>query len=261
MAEKELTFWEHLDELKVVIFKVLVAVISGFVVAFICKETVFDIILAPNNSSFTTYTLCNKLAALLHLDPFFDGNMHIQMISTELTSQFMIHMKVALYIGILIVSPYIVYQLFGYISPALYESEKKYSSNVITSAFLLFAIGVLVSYYIIFPFSFHFLAGYQVNEEVINTITLNSYVDTFILLSLLMGIMFEIPIIAWFLGKLGVLSHNVLKKFRKHALVVILIIAAIITPTSDIFTLLLVSIPIYMLYEISILIVKRTNEK
>lgn len=260
MADKELTFWEHLDELRGVIMRVLIGITVGFGLAFVCKEPLFKMLLAPNDSSFLTYSLCNSLASRFGLDPVFSGDMSISLISTELMSQFMIHMKMALYVGFLFASPYIVYQLFGYITPALYDNERKYSSRVIISSFMLFAIGVLVSYYVVFPFSFQFLAGYQVSPEVENTITLQSYTDTFIILSLMMGIMFEIPIVAWLLGKLGVLTSDTLRKFRKQSLVVILIIAAVITPTSDIFTLLLVSVPIYILYEASILIVRNSNK-
>ena len=159
--------------------------------------------------------------------------MSIELISTELMSQFMIHMKMAFYIGILFASPYIIYQLFGYVAPALYENERRYSSRVIFFSFFLFIIGVLVAYYVVFPFSFQFLAGYQVTADVKNTITLQSYTDTFIILSLMMGIMFEIPIVAWLLGKLGVLTADILRRFRKHSLIVILIIAAVITPRSE----------------------------
>ena len=260
MADKELTFWEHLDELRGVIMRVFIGITVGFIIAFVCKEAVFDILLAPNKNTFLTYSLCNSLAAKFGLDPVFGGDMSIELISTELMSQFMIHMKMAFYIGILFASPYIIYQLFGYVAPALYENERRYSSRVIFFSFFLFIIGVLVAYYVVFPFSFQFLAGYQVTADVKNTITLQSYTDTFIILSLMMGIMFEIPIVAWLLGKLGVLTADILRRFRKHSLIVILIIAAVITPTSDIFTLLLVSIPIYLLYEASILIVRNTKK-
>ena len=124
---------------------------------------------------------------------------------------------------------------------------------------LLFALGVLLNYFVIFPFSFRFLSTYQVNEAVVNQIALSSYIDTFLMLSLLLGILFEIPILAYFLAKLGIIEASMLRHYRKHAFVVICIIAAIITPTADVFTLLLVTLPIYLLYEVSILIVRKTN--
>jgi sec-independent protein translocase protein TatC len=166
-----------------------------------------------------------------------------------------------MYVGILFTAPYIIYQIFGFISPALYENERKYSKKVIFYSCVLFLLGVLLNYFIIFPLSFRFLATYQVNPEVINTINISSYIDTFILLSLLLGIMSEIPILTWLFAKLGFITDKYMVKYRKHAIVIIMLIAAIITPTVDIFTLLLVFFPIYLLYELSILVVRKTVRK
>ena len=145
-------------------------------------------------------------------------------------------------------------------SPALYEKERKYSLSVIAVGTALFGLGVLLNYFVIFPFSFRFLSTYQVSAEVVNQIALSSYVSTFLMLSLLMGLLFEIPILAFFLGKLGVVDSALLKKFRRHALVAVCIVAAVITPTGDVVTLMLVTVPIYLLYELSIVII-RANEK
>ncbi|MBQ5473354.1 MAG: twin-arginine translocase subunit TatC, partial [Lachnospiraceae bacterium] len=161
--------------------------------------------------------------------------------------------------GFLCASPYIIYLLFNFISPALYENEKRYAVRLVGGGYIMFILGVLLSYYIIFPFTFRFLGTYQVSEEVVNMIALDSYTDTFWTLSFLMGVVFEIPVICWLLAKFGLLKTEFMITYRKHAVVVILIAAAIITPTTDVFTLMLVAFPIWLLYEFSIFIVKQTN--
>ena len=169
-------------------------------------------------------------------------------------------MKTALYAGILCVSPYILYQLMRFISPALYEDEKSYVYKVVGFGYVMFIVGVLLSYFLIFPLTFRFLGTYQVSGDVANMISLESYISTLMGMNLMMGLVFELPIICWLFAKLGFLTADFMKNYRKHAVVLILIIAAIITPTSDVFTLSLVSFPMWLLYEISILIVNRCNK-
>lgn len=245
--QQALTFWEHLEELRHVLFRMAVAVVCLMVVAFCFKDTLFGVVLAPKESDFFLYRLLGS-------EPF-----RVELINTQLSSQFMTHMMVACYAGVLLASPYIIYQLFCFISPALYANERKYAVWGTLWGYLLFMAGVLLNYFVVFPLTFRFLVTYQVSEEVVNTITLTSYVDTMMILSLMMGIVFEIPLLSWFLAKLGVLTSGFMKNYRRHAIVVILILAAIITPTSDIFTLAIVALPIYLLYEASILIVGSTT--
>jgi sec-independent protein translocase protein TatC len=154
--------------------------------------------------------------------------------------------------------PYVLYELYGFISPALRENEKKHTTAIVTWSYLLFMMGVVLNYFIIFPLAFRFLGTYQVSADVPNIITLASYIDMLTTLTLLMGIMFELPILSWFLAKLGMINANFMKQYRRHAFVAILVVGAVITPTTDIFTLLLVAAPIYLLYELSINIVRRT---
>jgi sec-independent protein translocase protein TatC len=168
----------------------------------------------------------------------------------------MTHITVSCLLATLLSSPYILFELFKFISPALYESEKKYSYLVAGVIYLLFIIGLLMSYFIIFPISFQFLATYQVDEEVVSTITLDSYVSTFATLTFMMGIVFQLPVFAFVLGKMGLIDANTLRQYRAYAFVIIMIIAAIITPP-DLFTLVMVTIPIYGLYELSILVLKK----
>nr|WP_302953641.1 twin-arginine translocase subunit TatC [uncultured Prevotella sp.] len=161
------------------------------------------------------------------------------------------------YLGLLISSPYILYELFHFVSPALFENERKYSAKVICAVYFLFIIGILISYYMLFPISFRFLGTYSVSNRIESTITLDSYVSTFITMTLLMGVVFQLPVISFVLGKMGIINATILSKYRKHAFIIILTIAAIITPGQDILSLILVTLPLYLLYEISIRVVKK----
>lgn len=168
----------------------------------------------------------------------------------------MTHITVSCILAVLLASPYILFELFKFISPALYEREKKYSYLIAGIIYFLFILGLLMSYFVLFPISFQFLANYQVDEEIVNTITLDSYISTFTTLTFLMGIVFQLPVIAFILGKMGFIDASLLQEYRSYAFIIIMIIAAVITPP-DIFTLILVTLPIYGLYELSILVLKR----
>ncbi|MBQ6187334.1 MAG: twin-arginine translocase subunit TatC [Prevotella sp.] len=250
MAEEdqELTFWEHLDVLRGDILRILAVIVVFGLVAFYFKEELFSIVLAPKSSDFITYRLIGG-------EPF-----NVGLMNTGLTEQFMIHMKTALFFGLLCASPYVLYVLYRFISPALYQNEKLYASKVVGSAYVMFMIGVAVNYFIIFPLTVHFLGTYQVSPEVANMLTLQSYMDTMLLMSLVFGVVFEIPVVSWLLALFGLLRSDWMKQFRRHAVVAILIVAAVITPTADMFTLLVVSLPIWLLYEVSIIIVKMTEK-
>lgn len=255
------TFWEHLDELRSVLISAAIATLLCSVVAFLFKEELFGLILAPKHSDFITYRLlglvANRGAApLISPDAF-----SIQLINTGLATQFVMHMKAALYAGVFCASPYILYQLFRFVSPALYAREKRYATRTVAGGYIMFLSGAALCYLLIFPLTFRFLGTYQVSGEVTNMISLESYMDTLMMMTLLMGIVFEIPILCWLLTKSGFLTSTFMRRYRRHATVLILIIAAIITPTSDVFTLLAVALPMYLLYEISILIAGRTAHR
>lgn len=227
----------------------LVAAIVAGVAAFLLKDWLFDVVLAPSSSDFITYRL-------LGVEPF-----RIELVNTGLTEQFMIHMKVSLVAGILIASPYILYLLFRFISPALYDNERRYSVRLTVAAYLMFLFGVAVNYFVIFPLTVRFLGTYQVSDDIHNLLTINSYVDTLAMMSLVFGIVFEIPVISWLLARFGLLKSVWMSRYRRHAIVAIVIVAAVITPTSDVFTLFMVSLPIWLLYEASVLIVRITENK
>ena len=239
-----LTFWDHLDELRSVIIRILVITVLAAIVAFCLKDELFAIVLAPRTSDFITYRL-------MGVEPF-----SIHLMNTGLTEQFMIHMKTSFYAGMLVASPYIIYQLFRFVSPALYDNERKYATALVASGYLMFMLGTALNYLLIFPLTVRFLGMYQVSPDVANMLTLQSYMDTLIMMSLVMGIVFELPVVSWLLGKMGLVNRRIMRTWRKHAVVAILIVSAIITPTTDAFTLFVVALPIWLLYELSILIVK-----
>lgn len=244
-----LTFWEHLDILRGSLIRMLVAAIVAGVAAFLLKDWLFDVVLAPSSSDFITYRL-------LGVEPF-----RIELVNTGLTEQFMIHMKVSLVAGILIASPYILYLLFRFISPALYDNERRYSVRLTVAAYLMFLFGVAVNYFVIFPLTVRFLGTYQVSDDIHNLLTISSYVDTLAMMSLVFGIVFEIPVVSWLLARFELLKSVWMSRYRRHAIVAIVIVAAVITPTSDVFTLFMVSLPIWLLYEASVLIVRITEKK
>lgn len=213
------------------------------VLAFIFKDEVFWVIFAPKSPDF--------------LPVIFGSSPEVQLINTELTRQFVVHMMTSLYVGIIVAAPYIIFELYRFISPGLYENERRYTTPLVIASYFMFMMGILFCYFILFPITFRFLANYQVDTSIQNLISLESYIDTLVFLSLAMGIIFEIPILSWLLGRLGILHRQQMQQYRRHAIVIILIIAAIITPTSDAITLAIVSLPMYLLYEVSILLMPR----
>ncbi|MDR2556600.1 MAG: twin-arginine translocase subunit TatC [Bacteroidales bacterium] len=251
------TFWDHLDDLRRTLWRIVAVLFAVMIIAFSFKTLMFDILLAPHKSDFITYKLFCSLAAATHISSLCPPDFKVDLINVNLTAPFLLHISSAFYMALLITFPFIILMLFRFISPALRNNERRYSAQVIFFSCLCFYSGVLLNYFLIFPLSFRFLATYQVSTSIVNTITLSSYMSTLTMLSLLMGAVFEIPIIAWFLAKTGILKAKFLRKHRKIAVVILLVVAAFITPTSDIFTLFLVFAPVYMLYEISIIVVSR----
>ena len=250
-----MSFWEHLDVLRTAIIKIVAVTLICGIVAFVFKESLFRMVLAPKYDDFVTYRWLFQLSELLGAD-ITGSRFNVELISTGLAQQFVIHVKTALCFGAICASPYIIYQLFLFIAPALYDVERHYATRVVGAGYLMFLLGMAVCYFLIFPLTFRFLGTYQVSTDVANMITLESYISTLFTMSLSMGIVFEIPVMSWLLAKLGIINSAILAKYRKHAVVAILIVAAIIPPTSDIFTLLVVALPMYLLYEFSIVIVR-----
>ncbi len=256
MEQNNMSFWDHLDVLRSTIWKIVVASVACAVVAFFFKDELFSIILAPKEDTFATYRLFAWLGSMVPGSGAMD-HFHVSLVNTGLAGQFAVHMKVALYAGLIVASPYTVYLLLRFITPALYDNERRYTYRLVGGGYIMFAIGMALNYFLIFPFTFRFLGTYQVSADVENMITLESYMDTLVMMSLMLGILFELPVVCWLLGKMGVLTARFMRHYRRHAIVAILTVAAVITPTSDVFTLTLVSLPIWMLYEVSILFVPK----
>lgn len=244
-------FWEHLEELRGCLLKALVAVALCAVAAFCCKDWLFALVMAPSKPDFVTYRLFSRLTGV-------NNDFHIDLFNPELAQQFLVHMKVALWMGLLVVSPYLLYLLFHFVAPGLYAHERRYALRAVGGGYVMFLMGVALNYLLIFPLTFRFLGTYQVSADVPNQIALSSYISILLMLCFLMGVVFELPVLCWLLAKIGVLKPDFMRKYRKHAVVAILIIAAVITPSGDAMTLSMVALPIYALYEISILVVKKT---
>ncbi len=247
MKSENGTFWEHLDVLRWVILRSLGVAVIFAITAFCLKDWLFAVVLAPRTSDFITFRL-------LGVDPF-----SVHLMNTGLTEQFMTHMRVAMYAGVLCAAPYIIYELFRFVSPGLYAGERRAGFWIVTSGYVMFMMGTLLNYLLIFPLTVRFLGTYQVSADVDNMLTLQSYIDTLISMSLVMGVIFELPVVCAILGKMGFINGSLMSRYRRHAIVAILIVAAIITPTTDVFTLCIVSLPIWLLYEASILLVKLNN--
>lgn len=253
-SDELLTFGGHLEVLRQMLFRIIAVAGVIAMVVFCFKETTWNVLLAPSEWDFCTYRWLEYMMQAMGIDFRFE-EFHVNLIATDLSSQFMTHITTSVYLGLLGASPFILYELFRFISPALYENERRYSVQVAGIIYVLFVLGVLMSYFVLFPISFRFLGTYSVSAKVVSNITLDSYVTTFVSLSLVMGVVFQLPVIAFFLAKLGVVSSEMLAKYRKHSFVIIMLVAAIITPP-DLMTLVLVTIPLYLLYEVSIRVVK-----
>lgn len=237
--------------------RILIVTVVFAAVIFAFKDATFAFLLSPSEYDFCTYRWIEDLAR--HFDPDFAfGEFHVDLIATELSSQFMTHLTTSIYLALLCVSPYILYELFRFVSPALLENERRYSAQVVVTVYLLFALGVLMSYFVLFPISFRFLGTYSVADRVVSNITLDSYISTFVTLTLLMGVVFQLPVIAYILGKMGLVRAEFMERYRKYAFLIICVVAAIITPP-DVMTLVLVAVPLYCLYEVSILVVHRVE--
>ena len=247
MTNKEATFWEHLDELRAAILRSLGVVVVFGIAAFMLKDRLFALVLAPRSSDFFIYRW-------LHVNTF-----SIHLMNIGLTEQFMTHMRVAFYAGLLCALPYVFYEVLRFVSPGLYRNERRVLLQWLGSAYAMFSIGTVVNYLLIFPLTVRFLGTYQVSADVENMLTLQSYIDTLITMSFMLGLVFELPVACAILGHAGLTDRSQMRRFRRHAVVAILIVAAIITPTTDVFTLCIVALPIWLLYELSIWLVPKSK--
>jgi sec-independent protein translocase protein TatC len=255
----EMSFWDHLTELRKRLIRMVMAWLVMTVVAFVYSKFIFDeILLAPKDSNFITYKWLCRLGDFLHVDSLCLPPMSLSIINLNLSGQFMTDMTVSMFSGLILASPIIIFQLWQFIMPALYETERKYARRAVFVMSFLFIIGVLFSYYFMVPWTLNFLGTYQVSSMVVNQISLSSYISTVTSTILSVGLVFELPVVVYVLAKLGIITPGFLKKNRKYSFVIILIVAAIITPP-DVFSQIIVTVPLYSLYEISILVAKRVS--
>jgi len=263
IEDRELSFWDHLDVLRWMLFRVIVAWVLLAVGFFIIMPDFFDkIILAPCYSDFVLYDNLRWIGQTLHLnDPFFtqdDFQVHLQNIN--LASQFFVHITTSFLMAVVVTAPYLVYEIWRFVRPALYPNELKGVRKAFSLGTVFFFLGVAVGYFVIFPLALRFLSTYQLSTAIENEISLNSYIDNFMMLVLMMGVAFELPLVTWLLSLIGLVTRSFLREYRRHAILLIVIFAAIITPTGDPFTLSAVSLPLYLLYELSIFMVKDKKE-
>jgi len=254
--EKEMSFLEHLEELRWHLIRSILSIVIAAIVFFAMKTYVFNyIVFAPKHDSFATYKFfCSFSERTCFYPPKFD------LITRELGEQFFTHIKVSLWLAIIVMFPYIFYEFWKFIKPGLHDHEKRAAGSVVFTCTFLFFLGVAFGYYVISPFAITFLAGYQVGADAINSPTLASYVSYLMMFTLPTGFVFQMPLAVYFLAKLGVVTPEAMKKYRKHAMIMILILAAIITPP-DVVTQFLIGIPVFLLYELSIVVARRVRSK
>ncbi len=247
MAEGKIeqTFWDHLDELRSTLLRIAVVFLGSAVVLFFFKTFLFEkIVLAPTTSDFFLYRILGN-------------SMDLTLQNIELSAQFFIHIKVTLICALLVSFPYLIYELWRFIAPALYENEKRATRGAFGFASVLFYLGVTTAYCVIFPMMLSFFSKYQVSGQVENIFSLSSYISMFLSTLLMFGIVFEFPTVVAVLSSMGIVTKEFLRSYRRHALCIIMIIAAIITPSGDPFTLMICTVPMYLLYEFSIMICRK----
>ncbi len=260
--QKEMTFWEHLDELRGTLWRILIAILITSIAAFAFKEVLFDdIILAPKSKTFITYRAFCKLGEWLSMPSLCIDPSQFQLININLAGQFTSHMNISLVAGLIIALPYVLWELWRFVKPGLNDQEIRSSRGAVTIITILFLVGVLFSYFIVAPLMINFLGGYAVSSAVSNQIALTSYVSSITLMTLLMGLLFELPVLILFLTKIGIVTPKYLRKYRKHTMIGILIIAGVITPSPDVFSQLIVAFPLYALFELSLAISSRMYRK
>lgn len=259
--EGEMSFLEHLEELRWHIIRSIMAIIVLMIVAFCFKNFIFDeIILAPKKPTFFTNRILCHFAEVMNTPALCINNRPFNLINIKMSGQLTTHITVAMVAGVILAFPYVLWEFWKFFRPALHSNEKKHARGAVTAASLLFFTGVLFGYYALAPLSIHFLSTYEISPDVVNQINIRSYIGTLTSLCLATGLVFELPIITFFLTKVGLITPSFLKKYRKHAIVVIFIIAAIITPP-DVFSQTLVAIPLLALYEVGIVISKRVMKQ
>ncbi|GAB6011413.1 twin-arginine translocase subunit TatC [Viscerimonas tarda] len=259
MDDKGLTIWEHLDVLRKHLFRILIMLVAFTVIGVVIIPQIFDsVILAPCSSDFLTYRLMAKLGRYIPFMPdFSDTSFSIEVININVTTQFMTYLSTSLAFGVSLLIPYALYEIWRFIKPALFPNEIRNVKTVFFIGGILFIIGCSVGYFLVFPLVFRFLVTFELSKQIENMVSLDSYMDNFFSMIIVMGIVFELPIVCWLLSKFGFIHRSFFSKYRRHAVVVTLIAAAFITPSGDPFSLFVVFLPLYMLWELSAFFVQK----
>jgi len=250
--EGEMSFFDHLEALRWHLIRSALAIVVFTILAFSFYSWIYDnIIMAPSKSTFWTFRMMCDLGKILHRD-MCPGKININLINTEMAGQFTLQIDSSLMIGLVLGIPYLLYEIWLFVKPALHEKEKKAASGFVFYASILFMCGVLFGYFVITPVSLNFLAGYTVSASIQNLFSIDSYISSVSTLTIATGLVFELPILVYILANLGILTPKFMKESRRYAIVIILIIAAVVTPTPDMLTMTVVAIPLFLLYELSI---------
>lgn len=260
-GEKEMSFLEHLEELRWHIIRSILAIVILMVTAFLFKDIIFDhVILAPKSPDFITARLLCRLGEYLNTTALCINTQQMNLISIKMAGQLTTHITVSLVAGLILAFPVILWEFWQFFKPALKANEARYAKGAVFASSMLFFFGVSFGYFLLAPLSIHFLSSYEVSVDVVNQINIRSYIGTLTSICLATGVVFELPIIAFFLTKIGLITPDFMRTYRKHSIVVIFVLSAIITPP-DIFSQALVSIPLLLLYEISIWISARVMKQ
>ncbi len=259
--EREMSFLDHLEELRWHIIRSLIAIVVFTIAAFVAKSIVIDtVILGPSRTDFWTYEKLCELAEIINTPALCIDKLDFELVSRKLSSQFMTHITVSFVVGLIIGFPYLFWEIWRFIKPGLHPQERRASRGATFSVSLLFLIGVLFGYFIISPISVRFFATYQISESLENLFDLSSYITTVTMIVLGSGLLFQLPVVVFFLTKAGLVSSSLMRKYRKHAIIVILVLGAMITPP-DPFSQVLIALPLMTLYQLSIFIARRIEKK
>lgn len=260
MSEQmEMTFWDHLEALRWMILRCLIALAVFLVLGFAFIPWLFDhVVMAPCHDDFFLYRAISGLAFHTSVVPEFLGQpFRVDVINIKLSSQLFMHFTLSFWLAFLCAFPYIVYEVWKFICPALYSNEKRGVRMAFLFGTVMFFIGCAVGYAVVFPMTLRFLYTYQLSPDISNQLALDSYMSNFLMLIFMMGIMFELPLVSMLLSRMGILYRSFFTKYRRHAIVALLTLSAVITPSTDPFTLMVVFIPIYVLWELSAFLVRK----
>ena len=247
-----MSFWDHLEVFRSSLFRVLGVLLVFMIIYFSILRLFFDsFVLGPTTSDFFLYRWI----------PYFKSDFHIDIININVASQFMTHVSTSFWFALVTAFPFVIWELWRFVSPALYTNEKRPIRFAFSFGTGMFYLGCLVGYCIVFPFTFRFLTEYELSADITNQISLNSYMGTFLMMIFVMGIVFEMPLLIWVLSRIGLVNKQMLRKYRRHAIVALLILAAIITPSGDPFTLTVVFVPLYLLFELGIVLARPAEKE